>query len=505
MMTWHPVRELSPTEVATGNPEFVPLQQVWLEQKARLEDAGLLDAFIRRLVREWSVETGILERLYSIDRGVTQVLIEQGFDDALIPHGATDQDAEHVIEVLRDHEESADLVFDVVKDERPLSVGLIKELHSLITRHQDVVEGQDQFGRRTHTTLERGEFQRLANNPTRPDGELHEYRPPVHVGSEMDRLIELHHRNLESEVPTDVAAAWLHHRFSQIHPFADGNGRVARAITNIVFIQAGWFPLVVRADDRADYIGALEAADRGDLGPLVRLFGAIQKRAFIQALGLADSVRREEATLAELLDAIGDELGSTQAERERQYREVEPIADSLLDIAIEQLGLVSARLAPLLENAFVQYRRNGAEGADWNRFTIILAAKELDYFANLDSYACWTRLRLRNDAGQWEILVSLHGPGQQWRGGRRWLDAHRPDREGRGSADPERRHPPERQRDLPAQLSGRPRAGEGAVPQLVADRTPDGPAAVASRIRKPAMSACARPARQRWNGASAWR
>lgn len=56
----------------------------------------------------------------------------------------------------------------------------------------------------------------------------------------------------EMEVSPEVEAAWLHHRFTQIHPFQDGNGRIARLLASLVFIKAGWFPLVVTRDDRAN-------------------------------------------------------------------------------------------------------------------------------------------------------------------------------------------------------------------------------------------------------------
>ena len=52
-------------------------------------------------------------------------------------------------------------------------------------------------------------------------------------------------------VPVEVEAAWLHHRFTQIHPYQDGNGRVARALASLLFIKAGWFPVVVTRDDSA--------------------------------------------------------------------------------------------------------------------------------------------------------------------------------------------------------------------------------------------------------------
>lgn len=85
------------------------------------------------------------------------------------------------------------------------------------------------------------------------------------------------------DVPPEVEAAWLHQRFAQIHPFQDGNGRVARALASLVFLRAGWFPLVVHRDDRGEYIDCLEQADSGDLSALVNLLGRIQDRIYYNA------------------------------------------------------------------------------------------------------------------------------------------------------------------------------------------------------------------------------
>jgi Fic family protein len=49
----------------------------------------------------------------------------------------------------------------------------------------------------------------------------------VHVAAEMDKLVELHREHRAAGVAPEVESAWLHHRFTQIHPFQDGNGRVA--------------------------------------------------------------------------------------------------------------------------------------------------------------------------------------------------------------------------------------------------------------------------------------
>src|SRR5262249_3917808 len=151
--------------------------------------------------------------------------------------------------------------------------------HAALLRNQGSYSVVDQFGQASERALEKGQYKTTPNSPTRPNGSVHEYCPPEHVASEMDRLGEMHAQHQARGVPPEVEAAWLHHRFSQIHPFADGNGRVARAISSLVFIKAGWFPLIVKREDWTRYIEALEKADQVDLRPLVALFVDAQRAA----------------------------------------------------------------------------------------------------------------------------------------------------------------------------------------------------------------------------------
>src|SRR5260221_6025916 len=104
----------------------------------------------------------------------------------------------------------------------------------------------------------------------------------------MDLLVCMHAQH--SGVSPEIESAWLHHRFTQIHPFQDGNGRVARALASLVAIRAGWFPLVIRRQDRVEYIGALERADEGELLPLVNLFSRRHIELFNMAIDEAAKV-----------------------------------------------------------------------------------------------------------------------------------------------------------------------------------------------------------------------
>jgi len=233
------------------------------------------------LRREWSIETGIIENVYTLDRGVTRTLIEKGIDAALIPHGASNRDSALVARIIQDHYEALEGMFDFVGGQRQLSTGYIKELHAALLRNQDTHTVVDQFGRAFERPLEKGKYKTFSNSPTHPDGSMHAYCPPEHVAAEMDRLVEMHSQHVQRGVESEAQAAWLHHRFTQIHPFVDGNGRVARALAGLVFIRADWFPLIVNRDDWDRYIEGLEKADASDLKPLISMFVEAERKALL--------------------------------------------------------------------------------------------------------------------------------------------------------------------------------------------------------------------------------
>ena len=284
---WRPIHDLPEDWQGFVDSALHRLADSWNENRARLGAEGAIADFTERLKREWAIETGLIERVYTLTRGTTEVLIEHGLREELIPSSATDRDPALVFDMIQDHAAAVDGLFDFVKRERRLSTSYVKELHAMLLANQETASARDVFGRRVEMPLTKGDYKKRPNNPVRSDGLVHEYCPPEQVASEMDRLLAMHLEHEEREVAPEVEAAWLHHRFVQIQPFQDGNGRVARALATLVVIRAGWFPLVVTDARRPDYIDALELADAGDLQPLVRLFADIQMRAFEGAIGIA--------------------------------------------------------------------------------------------------------------------------------------------------------------------------------------------------------------------------
>ncbi len=264
-------------------PSIADIANRWAEARFEVGETDRLRTFIEQLNREWSIETGIIENLYDIERGVTQTLIEQGFQASLIPHGATNKDPEFVIALLNDQKAALEGLFAFVKQDLQLTTSYIKVLHAVTTRSQDSVEAVDSLGNLVQAPLLRGQWKAQPNYPQR-DGVIYRYCPPEQVPGEMERLVEMHARHREAGVAPDVEAGWLHHRFSQVHPFQDGNGRVARLLASLVLLRAGLFPMVVPRDEKDVYIETLESADRGDLQPLVYLIARRQQVAYEKAI-----------------------------------------------------------------------------------------------------------------------------------------------------------------------------------------------------------------------------
>ena len=429
-MFWKPIEDLSSNWQDLASSELPPLVTVWNEQAVReasrnenrLRQSGEFQAFNEKLRREIAIETGIIERLYTIDRGITRLLIEQGINEALIPHGATDIPVKQVVSLIKDQEAAVEGLFDFVGGQRNLSTSYIKQLHQVLTQSQDSTEALDQQGKIFHVSLIRGDWKRQPNNPLRSDGTIHEYCPPEQVASEMDRLMSLHHQHREQKIPPEIEAAWLHHRFTQIHPFQDGNGRVARCLASLVFIQASWFPLVVTRDDRAVYIAALEDADRGDLSSLINLFAKSQKQAFLRSLGLSEQVLSETRRTQVILASIADKLKQNQLASVRERcQQAEDFATILFNLASNRLQEVADEIKLSVENflsdaeVFTISAPVGDERSYYHRYQVVETAKQLEYFANLRNYHTWIQLVINIETSV-TVLLSFHVLGHEYRG-----------------------------------------------------------------------------------------
>ncbi|MFU8767594.1 MAG: Fic family protein [Candidatus Methanoperedens sp.] len=153
---------------------------------------------------------------------------------------------------LREHLEATnnakafDLIEDIAKKKKPINHVVIQQIHEVVTA--GILEDSGKY--RTKNVRITGSAK------TPPDRSK--------VTKLMDDLIE---RIAQYKNHTVEVAAILHHRFVEIHPFIDGNGRVSRLLTNLYLIAQGYPPVVLKIEDRGKYYRFLIAADAGNLGP----------------------------------------------------------------------------------------------------------------------------------------------------------------------------------------------------------------------------------------------
>ncbi len=420
---WKPIEPLSARDRAIDLAAMRPLYDTWRASKLRLEESSPanLKEFTQRLVRRLSVETGILERLYDLDRGTTEALVANGFVEELVSRASTDIEPSRLIDILRDQEAAIQLVIDCVAGSRSLTKSVIHELHAILTKHQETTTAIDQFGTRLEIHLLKGQFKQQPNNPKRPDDSIHEYCPPVHVESEMDNLLAWLSQ-YSSEDPI-IVAGWFHHRFTQIHPYQDGNGRVARALTTLILLRAQLLPLVVDRDMRVDYIQALEAADRDDLSYLASLFARLERTAILQALSVdADAEISHQRTLTSaVIESLADKFGKRRQAKDVELRKVNTVA----------IGLrTSARLS--LEGIFDQLRATVSEvaapdshiteggpdrgNAHWYRFEVIKSANETGKYANFSEAHYFVKASIRAERERLVFVTSFHHVGRELSG-----------------------------------------------------------------------------------------
>lgn len=432
---WQPIQPVDAASEQYDFREMDSLQLQWKNIRDQHDGATAQShqVFLERLGRSWAIETGIIEGLYTLDRGVTETLIERGITAEFIDRGDTNKDPQDLVVVLRDQEEAIGFVYEYIRDGHPLTNSFIRQLHQVLTRHQDTYSAIDQFGRRFEAHLDKGAFKKLPNNPTRQDGNVHEYCPPEQVDSEVDNLLYFYN---ELQQARDVyhpllTGAWLHHAFTQIHPFQDGNGRVVRALLTWHLVKENFLPIVVSRDDRARYIEALEMADAGNLNPFIDLVVQLEKRTILEALGEPESVAQPSpALVSQVVDHIVDRIRLRNEEREAQLRTVNSVAQDLRDGAVEFLTPIAEDIVRRLNDAGMSIKNfmdsnSLGDREHWYGQEIIRTANNAKHWVTPNEARLFLKMTLDRDRAKDDsdirlprlvFVVSLHHVGRQLTG-----------------------------------------------------------------------------------------
>lgn len=408
---WHPLKfDFRWNNVNTE--KFDNIYPSWEKRRAELDkNPDQYNQFIDQLKRKQAIDTGIIESMYDLKKGITETFIKEGFVDSYLQHGDTNIAPNLLMSYLKDNFSAIDFIFDFVKNDRLLSVSYIKELHALITRHQDYTDAIDQFGNHRKVPMLKGQFKAHPNNPLR-DGIIFHYCPPEQVDSEMDNLVDIFNNRL-SDVHVLAKAAFLHHAFVQIHPFQDGNGRLARLLASFVLIKEGLFPLSIDRDDRVKYINALEMADKHEYQPIIDVFANNQIISIERALNW--KIVKNTAGYESVLSILEEKLDAYCIAEAKQVniKVLQHMTD--IFIIIQQiLERYQKDLKSKLRAAEIETSFCSPEDPQTYYYTrqIVSYANEFDYYVNLSLKRCWGRLFINLDKNKkYRLIISLHHYG----------------------------------------------------------------------------------------------
>lgn len=159
----------------------------------------------------------------------------------------------------KNHAEAIDYLLDVIKGDREITESFIKELHALLLKDIHFTHAKGGNGQFIKKPLNAGKYKILPNHVLTISGKIHKYADPIHVKDDMEELIKWF--NKEKVINIIEKACIFHYRFVAIHPFDDGNGRMARLLMNLILMKSGYPPCVIKNINRRKYLESLELID----------------------------------------------------------------------------------------------------------------------------------------------------------------------------------------------------------------------------------------------------
>ena len=169
----------------------------------------------------------------SLTESETKVIIEDG----LTIEGEPLRDVYEAV----GHAQAYDYLYDL-SHQVPLSEEFICHLHQLFYQQIE--------------PLKAGKYRQV---PVFISGSQYAVAPVAEIGKRMAQLSQWYNNN-EGKLHPVVLAAELHKRFVFIHPFVDGNGRMARLLMNLSLMRNDYNIAIIPAITRSEYISSLEKA-----------------------------------------------------------------------------------------------------------------------------------------------------------------------------------------------------------------------------------------------------
>ncbi len=310
-------------------PKDLPNRDLWQAARDEFEraadqateaDLHRAQAMARRVA---AFDTGAIEGLYATNRGLTFTVAEQ----AALWEQKVDAQGPDARALFEAQLRAFELVLDHATEHFPkLTQAWLRRIHEEITAPQETYVVHTPAGSQKQP-LPRGEYKKYPNHVRTSEGAVHAYAPVEFTQSEMQRLVdEVESEGFQIAHPV-IQASYAHYALVAVHPFADGNGRLARAAASVYTYRDASIPLMVLDEHRVDYLSALAAADAGDASSFIEIIERVTR----EALDLVrDSLQTAMAPQPDTLLEEFTGLYAEEAKRQRQDKLVRSFVDWLV-------------------------------------------------------------------------------------------------------------------------------------------------------------------------------
>jgi Fic family protein len=198
-------------------------------------------------------------------------------------------------EEMKAHNAGLELIKREAADrERPLTEQFIRRLNRTILVDDFYKTQKNETGEIRRYEIKVGQYKTRPNSVITATGEMFDYASPEETPALMTDLVTRYNeQEMAGELSPIELATLFHYRYIRIHPFEDGNGRIARLLVNYILLRHGYPMIIVRSDDKDNYLNVLHRCDvevglrpsdganalREQVEPFVAYIGKLVERA----------------------------------------------------------------------------------------------------------------------------------------------------------------------------------------------------------------------------------
>lgn len=178
---------------------------------------------------------------------------------------------------IKGHNQAIEMLEDIVHDGRDLSENFIREMHQIILHEPYDKPAITPDGKKVRRHIKVGSYKTQPNHVVTKTGETFYFAKPEETPALMNDLMAWYNNAIsERKLHPIELAALLHYKFIRIHPFDDGNGRLARILMNLSLMKFGFPPVIIKTQKKEEYYRALQQADGGDTSFFVDYIAKLQ-------------------------------------------------------------------------------------------------------------------------------------------------------------------------------------------------------------------------------------